>query len=64
MNPQDLTTKVAQLFYGTTPEEAREKKICLSCKEEAKTFRDRASEKEYTISGFCQTCQDKIFTMS
>lgn len=25
------------------------------------TFRDALSEKEYTISGLCQTCQDDVF---
>jgi len=24
-------------------------------------FRDELSKREYTISGFCQDCQDKIF---
>lgn len=24
-------------------------------------FRDEVSRREYTISGFCQTCQDKVF---
>ncbi len=34
---------------------------CATCKGEASSFRDEVSEKEYTISGMCQTCQDDIF---
>ena len=26
-------------------------------------FRDRLSEKEYTISGMCQSCQDSTFNV-
>jgi len=35
--------------------------ICNWCGEDASTFTDALSEKEYTISGLCQTCQDKTF---
>lgn len=34
---------------------------CMLCTEDAKEFRDNLSRKEYTISGMCQKCQDKIF---
>jgi hypothetical protein len=34
---------------------------CVTCSGEAKEFRDTTSEKEYTISGMCQPCQDKIW---
>ena len=37
---------------------------CVTCQGEAKSFRDAISEKEYTISGMCQTCQDGIFGIS
>lgn len=30
------------------------------CGGEARTFRDPASLKEYSISGLCQNCQDKV----
>jgi len=35
--------------------------ICVMCGEDASTFRDTLSKKEYSISGACQSCQDKIF---
>ena len=34
---------------------------CVFCKGEASSFRDPLSEKEYTISGLCQDCQDSVF---
>jgi len=35
--------------------------ICAWCGKQATKFRDELSRKEYTISGFCQDCQDKTF---
>ena len=35
--------------------------ICAFCGEPALEFEDRLSEKEYSISGLCQRCQDKVF---
>lgn len=35
--------------------------ICSWCGKPATEFRDGLSRKEYTISGFCQECQDKTF---
>jgi hypothetical protein len=34
---------------------------CATCGGSATAFRDALSEKEYTISGMCQRCQDDIF---
>jgi hypothetical protein len=36
-------------------------KVCPTCKEKVGEFRDELSEKEYTISGMCQECQDSVF---
>lgn len=33
----------------------------IGCGKPVEGFRDRLSEKEYTISGLCQNCQDEIF---
>ena len=35
--------------------------ICSWCGHPATEFKDALSRKEYTISGFCQSCQDKTF---
>jgi len=34
---------------------------CAICQKEATLFTDELSKKEYTISGMCQCCQNKIF---
>jgi len=34
---------------------------CATCKNPNIVFRDALSEKEYTISGMCQDCQDSVF---
>jgi len=34
---------------------------CMSCKGDATEFKDELSKKEYSISGLCQKCQDKVF---
>lgn len=35
--------------------------ICSWCKKPIVEFRDKISEREYEISGFCQECQDEVF---
>lgn len=35
--------------------------ICTWCGKPATQFRDELSFKEYSISGYCQECQDKTF---
>jgi len=35
--------------------------VCSWCGCPATVFKDELSRKEYTISGFCQKCQDKTF---
>ncbi len=35
--------------------------ICAWCGKPATEFRDALSAREYSISGFCQECQDKTF---
>jgi hypothetical protein len=34
---------------------------CVFCEAPAKEFKDEISKKEFTVSGLCQTCQDKTF---
>jgi hypothetical protein len=35
---------------------------CTTCGNRVGEFTDALSEKEFTISGMCQTCQDEVFT--
>tara|TARA_Y100000593_G_scaffold58792_1_gene109167 strand:+ start:769 stop:978 length:210 start_codon:yes stop_codon:yes gene_type:complete len=55
---EEFKNKLANLFYGLTPDEAIDKKICIYCKKEVKDFKDEISMREYTISAFCQDCQE------
>ncbi len=34
---------------------------CVTCDYDATYFRDELSRREYSISGMCQRCQDKVF---
>ena len=36
--------------------------VCVMCKGPASEFEDALSRKEFSISGMCQKCQDKVFT--
>ena len=38
--------------------------VCTFCAITLDEFRDELSAKEYSISGMCQTCQDKTFGVS
>ena len=43
--------------------EAIKENKCPTCSKEIKEsdFKDALSRKEYSISGLCQSCQDKVF---
>lgn len=54
---EDLMTSIA----GISRQEAYIREVCTWCHKPLTPFRDMLSEKEYTISGLCQTCQDETF---
>ena len=58
---QKFKDKMAKDIYGTTPSECIKQGICIECHEEAlpKCYSD-AGRREYTISGLCEICFDKI----
>lgn len=66
MKPSTKSPRITEFlesnFKRTT---AIERNYCIphpiGCGKEIKEFRDSSSEREYTISGLCQDCQDKIF---
>ena len=35
--------------------------LCAGCKNPVGFFKDKLSEKEFSISGLCQLCQDQVF---
>ena len=53
--------EMSQSLFGRSRTESIESGICVDCGQPAKDFRDKLSEKEYTISGLCQKCQDSVF---
>ena len=50
---------IEKAFPGTA--EAIKNKQCPLCRKPITDFRDKDSEKEYSISGLCQACQDRIY---
>lgn len=42
-------------------EDRIENNRCTMCGEAAENFTDSLSEKEFSISGMCQVCQDEVF---
>lgn len=48
-------------LFGRSRSLAKAGKGCVSCGKPTTKFKDDRSQKEYTISGLCQECQDSIF---
>jgi len=64
MNPSQKSPQIENLLeniFGVNRRQTIESDTCVSCKGEAKKFRDEISRREYSISGLCQSCQDLIF---
>ena len=57
----NIVDMLAASQYGMTRTAAHKAKVCVQCKAPAIDFRDTLSVKEYTLSGFCQDCQDNFF---
>jgi len=51
-------------LLGSSRIDAIEKDLCvpapIGCGGPAKFFRNAISERDYTLSGMCQTCQDQV----
>ena len=47
------------MFGGVGRAASIAQNMCVSCKGDALTFNTELSEKEFTISGMCQTCQNE-----
>lgn len=56
-----LLDEMSSSTFGRTRTEAIELGLCLTCGTPAKDFNDKKAEREYTISGSCQVCQDRVF---
>ena len=57
--------ELLKLAFGVDRVSSIEHDVCVAkpigCGGPATEFRDALSTKEYTISGLCQKCQDRIF---
>ena len=53
--------KQSQDMFGRPRTQSIVSNVCVSCGKPATKFKDQLSKKEYTISGFCQKCQDATF---
>ena len=49
------------LALGFDRRPAIKQDICAKCGNAARKFNDKKSEREYTVSGYCQRCQDLVF---
>ena len=52
---------LSERMFGRKRSDAMETASCVTCGEPAVGFRNELSEKEYSISGMCQVCQDTVF---
>lgn len=55
----EIRNAIEDIFPGTAKAIAEHR--CPMCKQSIGEFRDALSEKEYHISGLCQSCQDRVF---
>ena len=62
---QNLLDTMSMMMFegeqGVVRSSALKKKKCVKCGQDATKFKDSLSKREYSISGLCQVCQDKIF---
>ena len=65
MKPSKKSEEMESLCDSFLPGKGRicsiRSNICSWCGSPIDVFRDALSKKEYTISGFCQKCQDDTF---
>ena len=54
---EDFITSIA----GKSRQDAYDLGECMTCDRGIRGFRDALSTKEYSSSGMCQQCQDKVF---
>lgn len=57
---------LAEKMFGFNPKDYIKRDLCvpspIGCGGVADEFRDMQSRKEYSMSGMCQSCQDKFFS--
>ena len=58
---ESFLDNVSTNVFGRSRGESLKNDICVICGKPANKFKDLISKKEFSISGFCQICQDGIF---
>lgn len=58
---EEFLDNVGKEMFGRTRSESIASNTCATCGGEAKEFCDELSQKEYSISGMCQKCQDEVY---
>jgi len=58
---QVYVDKLSKNLFGEGLSQSLRDRTCVNCGKKILGFRDKLSEREYEISGFCQECQDEIF---
>lgn len=59
-----ILNDLLSVFSGKDREATIRSNECMTCGGKWLVFRDTESQKEYTISGMCQKCQDSVFKWS
>lgn len=64
--PTKKASEIEKLIDSTNPSgrkrvDSIKADVCSWCGKPATDFTDDLSRREYSISGFCQACQDKTF---
>tara|TARA_Y100000310_G_scaffold341757_1_gene441961 strand:+ start:1559 stop:1756 length:198 start_codon:yes stop_codon:yes gene_type:complete len=64
MEPTNKSLEIDVLLsvmYGKDRKATIRDGMCMTCTGTANNFVDALSEREYTIGGMCQQCQDKVY---
>ena len=57
----DALELMSNIMSGRSRSESIKADVCSDCGGDASTFNDAASRKEYTLTGWCQSCQINFF---
>jgi hypothetical protein len=58
---QKILDNFQKEVFGRTSTQAQEAGICTTCGGKIEGFKSEKAEREYKISGMCQSCQDDVF---
>ena len=64
MKPNEKSPEIEDMLtnvFGVDRRGSIKNNACVSCGQPANKFKDEISRREFTISGFCQSCQDSVF---